>query len=106
MSYSPKLFVFGILISFLIPILEEVSFSRFEYGHILVSLFDYAPHFWKLGYSILLIFVLPAVIIPKLQKLFVEKHFKLYSFLAGNSFGFALIVLITFLLLDKDFNLN
>ena len=106
MKYSSKLFIFGILISFLMPLVEEISFSRFEFGNILESLFNYAPHFWKLGYSVLLIFILPSVIIPKLQKLFVENHFKWYSFLAGNSFGFALIEIITFSLPVETFNLN
>lgn len=104
MNYSIKLFIIGILISVLIPIIEEISFYRLEDpSRILASLFSYTPHFWKLGYSALLVFILPAVIIPKLQKLFIEKHFKLYSFLAGNTFGFAIIEVITFSLPPQTF---
>jgi len=104
MSYSTRLFIFGIVISFLIPIIEELSLYKLENSNdILASLFSYTPHFWKLGYSILLVFVLPIVIIPKLKKLFVENHFKWYSFLAGNSFGFSIIEIITFSLPVQTF---
>jgi len=95
MSYSTRLFVFGILISFLVPVIEEISLQN-EPRSILEILFSYTPHFWKLGYSVLLVFILPVMIIPKLRKLFVENHFKWYSFLAGNSFGFSIIEIITF----------
>jgi hypothetical protein len=95
MSYSTRLFIFGILISFLVPVIEEMSLQN-ESNSILDILFSYTPHFWKLGYSVLLVFILPVMIIPKLQKLFVENHFKWYSFLAGNSFGFGIIEIITF----------
>ena len=105
MSYSTQLFAIGILISFLIPIIEEIGLSGLEEipSSILASLFSYAPHFWKLGYSVLLVFVLPAVIIPKFRNLFVEKHFKWYSFLSGNTFGFTIIEIITFSLPAQTF---
>jgi hypothetical protein len=105
MQYSVKLFLIGIIISIVIPIIEEISLNgSVNPSRIASSLFSYVPHFWKFGYSVLLIFILPALIIPKLQKQFVEKHYKLYSFLAGNTFGFAIIEVITFSLPVQTFS--
>lgn len=97
MPYSVKLFLIGIIISITIPIIEEISLDgSIDLNKIAYSLFSYVPHFWKLGYSTLLVFILPTLIIPKLKKHIVENHYKVYSFLAGNTFGFALIEVITF----------
>lgn len=98
MNYSVKLFLFGLLISVLMPILEEEIIAGFdiEFNIIMENIFSFAPHFWKLGYSALLVFILPSLLIPKLKKYLVEKHSKTYSFLTGNTFGYALIEIISF----------
>jgi hypothetical protein len=104
MPYSIKLFLVGIIISVIIPIIEEISLDgSVDPSKIASGLFSYVPHFWKLGYSALLVFILPTLIIPKFQKQVVEKHYKVYSFLAGNTFGFALIEVITFSLPVQTF---
>lgn len=104
MSYSIKLFVIGIIISVIIPIIEEISLDgAIDTSKIASTLFSYVPHFWKLGYSILLVFILPTLIIPKFQKYVVEKYYKMYSFLTGNTFGFAMIEVITFSLPAQTF---
>ena len=104
MPYSVKLFLIGIIISIIIPIIEEISLDgSVDFSKIAAGLFSYVPHFWKLGYSALLVFILPSLIIPKFQKYFVEKHYKVYSFLAGNTFGFAMIEVITFSLPVQTF---
>ena len=85
--------------------MEEISLNgSVDSYRIMSGLFSYAPHFWKFGYSVLLVFVLPALIIPKLQKHVVKKHYQLYSFLAGNTFGFAMIEVITFSLPVQTFS--
>ena len=98
MNYSIKLFLFGLLISVLLPILEEEILAGFaiDLDSILENVFSFAPHFWKLGYSALLVFILPSLLIPKLKKYLVEKHSKTYSFLTGNTFGYAIIEIIAF----------
>lgn len=104
MSYSAKLFILGTIISFIIPIIEEISLDgTADLDTVASGLFSYVPHFWKLGYSALLVFILPTLIIPKFQKHVVEKHYKVYSFLAGNTFGFAMIEVITFSLPVQTF---
>lgn len=63
MIYFVRLFVVGLLISFLLPILEEeiiVGFSE-DFSVVLNNMFSYVPHFWKLGYSVLLTFILPSL---------------------------------------------
>ena len=103
MPYSVKLFLIGIIVSIIIPIIEEISLNgTIDFSKIAASLFSYVPHFWKLGYSALLVFILPSLIIPKFQKHVVEKY-KVYSFLAGNTFGFAMIEVITFSLPVQTF---
>ena len=104
MPYSVKLFLIGIIISVIIPIIEEMILDgSIDPSKIASGLFSYVPHFWKLGYSVLLVFILPVLIIPKFQKHVVEKHYKVYSFLAGNTFGFAMIEVITFSLPVQTF---
>jgi hypothetical protein len=105
MNYSVMLFLFGLLISVLLPILEEEIIAGFnvDLNIVIENMFSLAPHVWKLGYSALLVFILPSMLIPKLKKQLVEKHSKTYSFLTGNTFGYAIIEIISFSLSTLSF---
>lgn len=97
MNYSSSLFVFGIIVSVLVPILEEIIlFGSTDFNVILLWIFSFTPHFWKLGYSVLVVLILPCIIIPTVRKRFVENHMDLYSFLSGNTMGFAILEIGTF----------
>lgn len=105
MNYSTPLFVFGIIVSALVPVLEEVVlFGSIDFNVILEWIFSFTPHFWKLGYSILVVVIMPCVIIPSIRKRFVENHMKLYSFLSGNTMGFAMLEIGTFVFSWENFN--
>jgi len=98
MNYSVKLFLSGLLISVLLPMIEEEIIAGFDedLNRVIENMLSFTPHYWKLGYSVLLAFILPSLLIPKLKKHLVEKHSKTYSFLIGNTFGYAIIEIITF----------